>query len=282
MPEPVEQDSQSAVVESLTIAFTEDDLNALRRAYFTLEHPSFAARLSSVVGTPIDMAVQLLPRAWYREIHKTAEAAISKALETAVSSLRRDHEASAREMYYKALIAGTGGVGGFFGLAGMLVELPVSTTLILRSIAEIARDEGEDIHSLDAQLACVEVFALGGTAESDDAAETGYYGIRLALSGYMSSALSDVARHGLAVESSSAVLSLVNAIAGRFGIAVSQKTATQIMPIVGAVGAATVNTIFMHHFQRMARAHFIVRRLERKYGKDFVRTGYEFLVRGSS
>jgi len=282
MPEPVEQDSQSAVVESLTIAFTEDDLNALRRAYFTLEHPSFAARLSSVVGTPIDMAVQLLPRAWYREIHKTAEAAISKALETAVSSLRRDHEASAREMYYKALIAGTGGVGGFFGLAGMLVELPVSTTLILRSIAEIARDEGEDIHSLDAQLACVEVFALGGTAESDDAAETGYYGIRLALSGYMSSALSDVARHGLAVESSSAVLSLVNAIAGRFGIAVSQKTATQIMPVVGAVGAATVNTIFMHHFQRMARAHFIVRRLERKYGKDFVRTGYEFLVRGSS
>jgi len=282
MPESVEQNRESSDVKSLPIAFAEDDLNALRSAYYTLEHPSFAARLSSVVGTPIDMAVHLLPKPWYKEVRKVAESAISKALETAVSSMRRDHEASARELYYKALIAGTGGVGGFFGLPGMLAELPVSTTLILRSIAEIARDEGEDIHTLETQLACIEVFALGGTAESDDAAETGYYGIRLALSGYMSSALTNVAQHGLELESGPAVFRLINAVASRFGIAVSQKAATQIMPVVGAVGAATVNTIFMHHFQRMARAHFIVRRLERKYGKDFVRTGYEFLVKRSS
>jgi hypothetical protein len=46
---------------------------------------------------------------------------------------------------------------------------------------------------------------------------------------------------------------------------------------VGALGAATVNAIFMQHFQDIARAHFTVRRLERKYGEDFVRARYREL-----
>lgn len=275
MADSVDTNSKTSVLDSLLIGIDAEDLNALRRAHFTLEHPSLAARLSSVVGTPIDMAIHLLPKLWYKQIHQAAERAITKALETAVSSMRRDKQTSAREMYYKALIAGSGGVGGLFGLPGILLELPVSTTLMLRSIAEIARDEGEDIHSLETQLSCIEVFALGGTAESDDAAETGYYGIRLALSSYMSSAMSQVAQQGFKTDAAPAVLQLVKTVAGRFGIALSERTAVQIMPVVGAIGAASVNTIFMHHFQSMARAHFVVRRLERKYGKSFVRENYE-------
>ena len=49
------------------------------------------------------------------------------------------------------------------------------------------------------------------------------------------------------------------------------------MPVVGAVSAAALNTIFMQHFQSMARAHFTVRRLERKYGEEFVKSHYEAL-----
>ena len=259
------------------MTFEDEDMDALRSAHFTLEHPSLAARLSNVVGTPIDMAIQLLPKSWYKRFHQATEAAIAKALETAVSSMRRDHENGGHEIYYKALVAGSGGIGGFFGLPGLLIELPLSTTLMIRGIAEIARDEGEDIHTTEAQLACVEVFALGGKAESDDAAETGYYGIRLALSGYMSAAIAHVAEQGFQAGSGPVVFKLVNAIASRFGVAVSQRTATQVLPVIGAVGAATVNTIFMQHFQSMARAHFVVRRLERKYGEAFVRASYEAL-----
>jgi hypothetical protein len=221
------------------------------------------------------MAIHLLPKPWYRQIHQAAESAIAKALETAVSSMRQEKETGAREIYYKAMIASTGGLGGFFGLPGMLVELPVSTALMLRSIAEIARDEGENIHTVEAQMSCIEVFALGGTAESDDAAETGYYGIRMALSAYMSSAISHVAAQGFTADAGPVVFKLIHAIASRFGIAVTQRTATQVIPVVGAIGAATVNTIFMHHFQSMARAHFVVRRLERKYGEAIVRANYE-------
>jgi len=254
-----------------------EDLDTLRSVYEVLEHPSLAARLSGVVGTPIEIAYHLLPKKWYRRIHNAAEEAISKALETAVSSMRRHHEISAHEIYFKALVAGSGGVGGFFGLPGLLLELPVTTTLMLRGIAEIARDEGEDIDTVETQMACVQVFALGGKSEIDDAADTGYYGVRLALSAYMTAAVVQVAQRGFQVDSGPIVLKVVNTIASRFGATVTQRAATQIMPVVGAVSAATLNTIFMHHFQSMARAHFTVRRLERKYGEEFVRSQYEAL-----
>ena len=277
MSETTETNRNTSALKSLPVAFEDEDLEALRSARFTLEHPSLAARLSSVVGTPIDLAIELLPKPWYKRFHQATESAIAKALETAVSSMRRQREGSAHEIYYKALVAGSGGIAGFFGLPGLLIELPVSTTLMIRGIAEIARDEGEDIHTAEAQLACVEVFALGGKVESDDAAETGYYGIRLALSGYMSAAIAHLAQHGFPAESGPVVFRLVNAVASRFGIAVSQRAATQIVPVIGAISAATVNTIFMQHFQSMARAHFTVRRLERKYGEAFVRSIYKSL-----
>ncbi len=69
----------------------------------------------------------------------------------------------------------SGAVGGFFGLPGLIIELPISTTLMLRSIADIARSEGEDLSSFDAHLACITVFALGGRSRDDNAAETAYY-----------------------------------------------------------------------------------------------------------
>ena len=49
------------------------------------------------------------------------------------------------------------------------------------------------------------------------------------------------------------------------------------MPVIGALGGAAVNYAFIDHFQEVARAHFVVRRLERRYGKDAVRTAYERL-----
>lgn len=275
MSETTEKNRKASELKSLPMTFDDQDLEALRSAHFTMEHPSLAARLSSVVGTPIDMAIQLLPRSWYQRYHQVTETAIAKALETAVSSMRRKQEDSAHEVYYKALVAGSGGLAGFFGLPGLLIELPVSTTLMIRGIAEIARDEGEDIHTTEAQMACVEVFALGGKVESDDAAETGYYGIRLALSGYMSAAVTHVAQQGFHADSGPVVFRLVNAVASRFGVTVSQRAATRIVPVIGAISAATVNTIFMQHFQSMARAHFTVRRLERKYGEALVRSTYE-------
>jgi EcsC protein family len=65
-----------------------------------------------------------------------------------------------------------------------------------------------------------------------------------------------------------------NAIAGRFGVVVTERSAASAVPLLGAVGGATVNVIFMNHFQRVANGHFVVRKLERLYGQSVVRQQY--------
>ena len=69
--------------------------------------------------------------------------------------------------------------------------------------------------------------------------------------------------------------SLVAAIGARFGIVVSEKAAVQAIPIIGAAGGAMVNTVFIGHYQDMARGHFIVRRLEKIHGAEPVHAAYE-------
>ena len=262
-------------MDDLPITMDEKDLKVLRWATQHLEHPSLAMRLSSVIGTPIEIGIQLLPRAVYKKANSLAHTAITKALKTAVSTLRHDVRPNPHNLFYRTLAAGTGAAGGLFGIYGLPLELGVSTTVMLRSIAEIARSQGEHIHEPETQMACLEVFALGGETESDDAADTGYYGIRLALAWPVTHAAHYVARHGLAAEGGPVLTTLISAISARFGVAVSQKMVAMAIPLVGAAGAATINLLFMLHFQEMARGHFVVRRLERKYGKELVQATYE-------
>jgi EcsC protein family len=58
-------------------------------------------------------------------------------------------------------------------------------------------------------------------------------------------------------------------------LVVTQKVAAQALPVVGALGGAAVNYAFIEHFQEVARGHFTVRRLERLYGPDEIRTEYD-------
>ena len=45
-------------------------------------------------------------------------------------------------------------------------------------------------------------------------------------------------------------------IASRFGVVVSERSAASAMPVLGALGGATVNMMFMNHFQRIAQRPF--------------------------
>jgi hypothetical protein len=74
---------------------------------------------------------------------------------------------------------------------------------------------------------------------------------------------------------------LVAELVSRFGIVVSDRIAASALPVVGAIGGATVNVIFMNHFQQVAQGHFTVRRLEREYGAETVRLHYDGLARRS-
>jgi hypothetical protein len=252
------------------------DQTSLVRACQRLEYPSFAARLSSVVGTPIEMGMQLLPRHWYFRVQRCAENAISRALDAAIANVMHKTGQRSDDRRYKLLGMASGAVGGFFGGPALLLELPLTTTLMLSSIADIARSQGEDMRSWETRMACMEVFALGGRSHSDDAAETGYYGIRMALEIPIATASSFLARQGTTLSGNAPVLvNLIRSLAERFGVVLSQKAAVEIIPILGAFGGAFINHVFIQHFQDMAHSHFTIRRLERKYDPALIQAAYE-------
>jgi EcsC protein family len=161
------------------------------------------------------------------------------------------------------------------------IELPVSTVIMLRSIADIARSEGEDLSDPEAALSCVQVFAMGGRAGSDDASESGYFAVRGMLARSVTEAARFIAERGVIREGAPILVRFITLVASRFGVVVTQKVVAQALPVVGALGGAAVNYAFIEHFQDVARGHFTVRRLERIYGKDLVRTEYERIARES-
>src|SRR5499426_2513693 len=257
---------------------SEGDLAALRRAVALLEHPGLAARLTNIVGKPIELIGYALPASASQVITAATSKALEMALEVALRSMHQAPRAGS-QLLHKALATASGAAGGAFGLATLPIELPVSTIIMLRSIAEIARSEGENLSDPEATLSCVQVFALGGRPGSADAAESGYFAVRGMLAKSVTQAARFVVERGVVEEGGPILVRFITQVASRFGVVVTQKAAAQAVPVIGALGGAAVNYAFIEHFQDMARGHFIVRRLERVYGKNLVHREYERLAR---
>ncbi len=257
--------------------FTTLEKKELQVAKTILENPGLAARITNLVGEPIEKGFELLPEKWNKNIGEITQTALLKASDAAIFTMKDIPGEESSNLWHKFGVALSGGMGGFFGVAGLSVELPISTTIMLRSIADVARSEGECVSSIETKMACLEVFALGGKSESDDGAESGYYLVRGALTMSVVEATEHLLHKGLAKETAPALIRLITKIAERFGIQVTQKAAAQAVPAIGAAGGAIINTLFMDHFQDMARGHFVVRRLERLHGKEKVQELYESL-----
>lgn len=256
---------------------SEQDIKELQIAKHLLENPGVAAKITSVIGTPIEKAIRLLPENWNKNIGEVTKTALIKASNAVVFTMKDVPGESASNIWHKLGVAVSGGVGGFFGLAALAVELPISTSIMLRSIADIARSEGESISSMDTKLACMEVFALGGTTKADDASEGGYYAVRAALAKSIADASEFLVTKTLTEEGAPVLIKFITVIAERFGIQVTEKAAAQAIPAIGAAGGAIINTLFMDHYQDMAKGHFIIRRLERKYGMALIEETYAAL-----
>lgn len=254
------------------------DMAALNRAVHDLENTSLAAKLSNMLGKQIEAAGKFVPERITGVVNKAAGLALKAAMKTVLSSLENKPVRDSRR-WHKALAAASGAAGGAFGFAALPVELPVSTTIMLRSIADIARAEGEDLTDPEAALACVQVFALGGRDGTDEFLESSYFAVRGLLAKSVSEATRFLAQKGVTDKTAPVVVRLLTQIAARFGVVVSQKLAAQAIPLLGAAGGAAINYAFVEHFQTVARGHFTVRRLERQYGAPLVRGEYERLAR---
>src|SRR5262249_49756781 len=167
-------------VADIGLEFSPSHRRALARAHGQLESRSLALYIAEVAGQPVDRLAGMMPKVATAALNVAVEAAILNCLKLAISSIEPDaRRAPANNL--ASLVAGlSGGVSGFFGFAALPFELPVTTTLMLRAIAETARHNGEDLRKLEARLACLEVFALGA-GKSSKRLDLGYYAARTLL-----------------------------------------------------------------------------------------------------
>lgn len=256
------------------------DLAELARAKEVLESPGLAVRLADRLGAPVNAMVRRLPDGARELLARGTRSALEAALDVALRTLPPGTRwgGPAADWVHRTAVVLTGAIGGAAGLAGLVVELPVSTIVMLRSIADHARAQGEDLSLLATRLECLAVFAYGSRSPEDDAAESAYFALRAALGRAVAEAsahlVSPRAAGAAAGHGAPAMVRLVGRIAQRFGVAVSDKAAAQLVPVLGAAGGAALNALFIDHFQTTARAHFAVRRLVRAYGEDAVRSAY--------
>ncbi|CAN7507886.1 EcsC family protein [Trinickia sp. LjRoot230] len=274
-------------ISSIACVLGSDELAALARAKRALETRPLAMKLASAVGAPIERLMERLPAVAHDTIASATRVALDKCLQAALASVSAspgEPERKSRDIWHKLAVATTGAAGGAFGLIALPAELPVTTTLMFRSICDIARSEGEDLRAAETRLECLSVFGLGGlsgpgglghaAARADEDADFGYFVARGALAQAVSKASSELASKSVASHSAPALLRLINTIAARFSVQVSEQVAAKSIPAIGAVLGVLVNTAFIDHFQQTAHGHFTVRRLERRYGTEPVEAAY--------
>jgi hypothetical protein len=268
---------------------TPKELAFLAEAAEYLEKPSFLTRIAALVGKPIEAVVASLPARAKELIAESTSASLNRGLRWALWTIPDTQPADRpagkgpleflRKHRHTALTAVTGAGGGFFGLGGMAIEVPATTVLMLRSIGSIAAESGADLADPATRLQCLEVLSLG--SQPTETMDSAYFSTRLGLAMAVRQAGAFVAGHSaaevadaLAKGTAPALVRLIDAIARRFQIVVTEKVAAQAVPLAGAAFGALVNAAFTDHFNRVARYHFGILRLERRYGQALVEAAY--------
>lgn len=269
--------------------FTEEDAKALRVAVQQLEFPGLADRLTDVLGKPFEKLMLKLPDKAQQKLAKVVHATMQKALDGVVLTMDTDKSTNkASDRTHKWLSASTGFVGGFFGGWTALAEIPLTTGLMLRSIADIARSEGENLSHPEARLQCIAVLGLDSThlwssrkaSSNEPVGLSGYYAVRNGMAAMVDEAVRFLTVSTAVQPSKSGspvLISFMNAVGRRYGLVLSEEMALQWMPVVGGLGGASVNYLFTQHFQKLAHGHFTIRRLERCYGTAAIRAEYEVI-----
>ncbi len=271
------------------------DREFVREAVRALERPGRLIELiNGVAGRPVEALIKRLPDRAAKTLNRAVYRALNRAVEWAAATLERPGSAPARAeldtplsharasaLAHTTAAALLGGLSGAFGIALVALELPVTTTVMLRSIASIARDMGADLSDPATRLECVSVFSFGGPSPDDDATDSSYLATRLGLgllvrdagkyiAGRSAQQVADALARGGAPE----LADLIARISARFGYAVTDIASAQIVPVVGALGGAAINACFTNYFNRIALYHFGIRKLERLYGEQAVEAAY--------
>lgn len=216
----------------------EAELDRLARQYRSASGPGI--QMLNLLGGKAENLIDRLPSPVRAGLFEATEQALHVAMRAADHSRRAVPDQ--RPWVNTAMTTAMGAAGGFGGLPGSLVELPATTTVLLRAIQSAAVSEGFDPGATSVQFDCVRVFSSAGPLAHDDGADLGFVTLRLSLTGH-------------------ALHKLIAAVTPRLAAAMGQKLAAQSVPVLGAMAGAGSNYVYTRYYQDMARVHFGLRRL---------------------
>jgi len=202
------------------------------------------------VGGQVESGMSVLPKGVRGQIDNVARLALEKSFNLAAKTRTgRFGRTVGTDRLHRILGTMSGAIGGIAGVGTALTELPFATTIIFRAVQAVAEEYGEDPQSEETRMECLAVFGSGGPGAEDDGVDTSFIGARLSLTG--------PALHGL-----------ISKIAPRFATVMSQKLASQSVPVLGSIAGAGTNYAFVNYYISMAHVHFGLRKLVREHGEQ--------------
>ena len=233
-------------------------------------------KLVNKLGVPIGKVLSALPEKWKPTINEAIQKTMISVIKLLNITFQNKSYHHSSPIWHKVAVAATGGVGGFFGLTALPIELPASTWIMIRSIMDIAKEQGANMSDPSDILACIEVLALGGGSSAGEAA-TEYYAVRNLFAKALQEAAEFITQKGFTEEGAPALVKYITQVMSRFGVMISEEAALKWVPFVSAFTGSSINLVFITHFQNMARGHFTIRSLEKKYGAESVKRYYNGL-----
>jgi hypothetical protein len=225
-------------ITTLTPVYTDAELDRLAARYRNAA--GLGVQLLTMIGGKAEQLLDRLPPAVRDKLETATEQALKLAMRAANTSRKAVPDQT--PWMNTAVSTAMGAAGGFGGLPSALIELPATTTVLLRIIQGVAAEHGFDPSAESVQFDCIRVFAAAGPLAEDDGADLGFVTLRLTLTG-------------------GAMQRLIATVAPRLAIVLGQKLATQTIPVLGAVAGATTNYVYSGYYREIAHVHFGLRRL---------------------
>lgn len=226
----------------------ETRLNALAQRHSRAGNA--AIQLLNLLGGQAEGLLDRLPEGIRNRLGDGTETALKLAMQTAHRS--RGIVAEQPGWITRAVTTAMGAAGGFGGLPSAMAELPLTTTILLRAIQDVAVEHGFDPAEQGVQFDCIQVFASAGPMGNDDGADLAFLSTRVAVTG-------------------ATVQALITRVAPRLATVLGQKLAAQAVPVLGAGAGAVANYAYTSYYQQMAQVNFGLRRLaieaDREHGE---------------
>lgn len=239
-----------------------------------LELNSYLGFLTKTTNIDLEKAVRFMPKQASEKIMQATEMALREALITSISQSELDTETN--EMKNRIEAAATGALSGYFGIWGLIYELPRTLSSILKNSMKVSENYGyttmpEEQDGLRNLLECFCVFAYGSNYL--DTRVNTYVLIDDVVKDFYQCNASEFAS-AVKLKASTSFEKLFSFVMTKIQTTVMEKALLQSVPVIGAIGGATANASFVEYYMQLAKYHVGILRLERDCGENAVQTVY--------